>query len=222
MRSQSTDSQQRSSTGVESKHAPLLAAEEQRHYHRRGVRQLLRAKAAHVRLDGGTRSKAARSSAARSTVVCALDGGALDGGAAALDGGVLDGGALDCGTLDGGARFFGTLGGGTLTFDRSRETCSRAGVWSTAARSARHAHDGGALDGGALDGSTLDGGTLDGGALDGGTLNGGALNGDASSTATHAQRRHAQASTAALLQTDGVLQLLHRAASNHRRYSTPP
>ena len=212
MRSQSTDSQQRSSTGVESKHAPLLAAEEQRHYHRRGVRQLLRAKAAHVRLDGGTRSKAARSSAARSTVVCALDGGALDGGAAALDGGVLDGGALDCGTLDGGARFFGTLGGGTLTFDRSRSI-----VWSTAARSARHAHDGGALDGGALDGSTLDGGTLDGGALDGGTLNGGA-----SSTATHAQRRHAQASTAALLQTDGVLQLLHRAASNHRRYSTPP
>ena len=203
MRSQSTDSQQRSSTGVESKHAPLLAAEEQRHYHRRGVRQLLRAKAAHVRLDGGTRSKAARSSAARSTVVCALDGGALDGGAAALDGGVLDGGALDCGTLDGGARFFGTLGGGTLTFDRSRETCSRAVVWSTAARSARHAHAGGALDGGALDGGTIDGGTLDGGTL----------NGDARSTAAHARRRHARASTAAQLQTDGVLQLLQRLPS---------
>ena len=157
MRSQSTDSQQRSSTGVESKHAPLLAAEEQRHYHRRGVRQLLRAKAAHVRLDGGTRSKAARSSAARSTVVCALDGGALDGGAAALDGGVLDGGALDCGTLDGGARFFDTLSSGTLTFDHSQETCSGAVVWSTAARStavrstAAHARRRCTLDGGMLE-----------------------------------------------------------------------
>ena len=98
-------------------------------------------------LDGGVRS--------------ALDGGALDGGAAALDGGALDGGALDGGTLDGGVRFFGTLGGDTLTFDCSRETCSRSIVWSTAARSARHAHDDGALDGGALDGGTLNGGTLE-------------------------------------------------------------
>ena len=145
------------------------------------------------------RSKAARSSAARSTVVFALDGCELDGGAAALDGGVLDGGTLDCGTLDGGARFFDTLSSGTLTFDHSQETCSGAVVWSTAARSARHAL--GAAR--ARRHSTLDGGTLDGGPLNGG----------ARSTAMHARRRHARASTAAQLQTDGVLQLLHRAAS---------
>ena len=136
-------------------------------------------------------------------MVFALDGCELDGGAAALDGGVLDGGTLDCGTLDGGARFFDTLSSGTLTFDHSQETCSGAVVWSTAARSARHAHAGGALDGGALDGGTIDGGTLDGGTL----------NGDARSTAAHARRPHARASTAAQLQTDGVLQLLQRLPS---------
>ena len=89
----------------------------------------------------------------------ALDGGAaaLDGGAAALDGGVLDGGTLDCGTLDGGARFFDTLSSGTLTFDHSQETCSRAVVWSTAARStavrstAAHARRRCTLDGGMLE-----------------------------------------------------------------------
>ena len=105
-------------------------------------------------------------------MVFALDGCELDGGAAALDGGVLDGGTLDCGTLDGGARFFDTLSSGTLTFDHSQETCSGAVVWSTAARSARHAHDDGALDGGALDGGTLNGGarsTAARSSLDGGT-----------------------------------------------------
>ena len=130
------------------------------------------------------RSKAARSSAARSTVVFALDGCELDGGAAALDGGVLDGGTLDCGTLDGGARFFDTLSSGTLTFDHSQETCSGAVVWSTAARSARHAHDGGALDGGALDG-----GALDGGALDGTARSTAARSTAVRSTAAHARRR---------------------------------
>ena len=109
----------------------------------------------------------------------ALDGCELDGGAAALDGGVLDGGTLDCGTLDGGARFFDTLSSGTLTFDHSQETCSGAVVWSTAARSARHAHDGGALDGGALDG----------GALDGTARSTAARSTAVRSTAAHARRR---------------------------------
>ena len=61
---------QRSSSGVVSKHAPLIAAGEQvRHHHCRGAQQLLRRQSS--TLDGGTLKVARCSSAARSTVWCA-------------------------------------------------------------------------------------------------------------------------------------------------------